>query len=262
MSADELIQMRKSCTLAANILEEVCRRVEPGINTQQIDDWVLELTLQAGAYPAPLNYPKPPTDPRSPIIAPGGFPGSVCTSINEVVCHGVPSVSDVLKSGDIINIDVTCNLNGFYGDTSRTVYVGEPGPEALRVTEAARTCLELGIKAVKPYGRLIEVGKVIQDYASVRGLGVVKEYTGHGIGTVFHAEPQVCHYPNRSTDCELRPGMIFTIEPMINLGTWRTELNSHDGWTVYTADRKLSAQFEHTVLVTPSGPEILTLPNI
>jgi len=254
--------MRKSCTLAANILEEVSRRVEPGVTTQQIDDWVLELTLAAGAYPAPLNYPRSKTDPRAPKIARGGFPKSVCTSINEVVCHGIPSVNEVLKDGDIINIDVTCELNGYYGDTSRTVYVGEPSEKARLVTEAARKSLELGIKAVKPYGRLIDIGQAIQDHAHSLGLSVVREYTGHGIGTVFHADPQVCHYPNRQTDCELRPGMTFTIEPMINVGTWRTELDSSDGWTVYTADRELSAQFEHTILVTPNGHEVLTVPTI
>lgn len=262
LSPQELIEMRKSCTLAANILEQVCRKVSPGVNTQQIDDWVLELTLEAGAYPAPLNYPSPPTDARNPVITHGAFPRSVCTSINEVVCHGIPSIEDILVEGDIINIDVTCNLNGFFGDTSRTVYVGEPGPDAKKVTEAARKCLELGIAAVKPYGRLIDIGSAIQTYASSLGLGVVKEYTGHGIGTMFHTEPQVCHYPSRSTDCELRPGMIFTIEPMINMGTWKTQQDPEDGWTVYTADRTLSAQFEHTILVTTSGPEILTRPTV
>jgi len=262
MAPDELAEMRKSCTLAANILEKVCRKVVPGTTTQQIDDWVLELTLKAGAYPAPLNYPKAPTDPRSPVISKGAFPRSVCTSVNHVVCHGIPSEDHILVDGDIVNIDVTCNLNGFFGDTSRTVYIGTPGEDASRVTEAARKCLELGIKAVRPYGRLMDIGTAIQNYANTLGLGVVKEYTGHGIGTLFHTEPQVCHYPNRETDCELRPGMIFTIEPMINLGTWRTELDPEDGWTVYTLDRKLSAQFEHTILVTPTGAETLTIPTV
>ncbi|PIE88920.1 MAG: type I methionyl aminopeptidase [Acidobacteria bacterium] len=262
MSSPELVEMRRSCTLAANILEKACRRIQPGVSTQDIDDWVLELTLEAGAYPAPLNYPNAPTNPRKPIITKGGFPKSVCTSVNEVVCHGIPSEKQILKDGDIVNVDVTCNLNGFFGDTSRTVYVGQPGKEARLVTETARKCLQLGIEAARPYKRLVDIGQVIHEYATSKGLGVVREYTGHGIGTTFHAEPQVCHYPNRSTDCEIRPGMTFTIEPMINIGTWKTQLDPTDGWTVYTLDRKLSAQFEHTILITHKGPEILTIPTV
>ncbi|CAM2065823.1 methionyl aminopeptidase [Sulfidibacter corallicola] len=261
MTKEELPKMRAACRLAANILDTVCAKVVPGITTKQIDDWVLEMTLEAGAYPAPLNYPKGHTDPRNPVITPGGFPKNCCTSINEVVCHGIPNENDVLKDGDIVNIDVTCILDGYFGDTSRTVYVGEPSEEARLVTETARECLRLGIETVRPGGRLIEVGRAIADYAKKFNLGVVKEYTGHGIGTVFHAEPQVCHYPNPTTDCPLVPGMTFTIEPMINGGTWHTELDKGDGWTVYTRDRRLSAQFEHTILVTETGHEILTLPG-
>lgn len=260
-SALDLIKMRRVCTLSANILQEVSRRVVAGISTQQIDDWVLELTLEAGAYPSPLNYPNPGTDPLAPVITPGGFPKNVCTSVNDVVCHGVPSEKDVLKDGDIVNIDVTSYLDGYHGDTSRTVYVGEPGKEARLVTETARKCLQLGIDAVKPHGRLIEVGRSISKYAGALGLGVVRDYTGHGVGRVFHAEPQVCHYPNIDTDCKLIPGMTFTIEPMINAGTAHTFLDKKDGWTVYTKDRRLSAQFEHTILVTDQGAEILTLPD-
>jgi len=261
MTPETLTAMRRVCKLSANILDEVCARVVPGTTTQQIDDWVLEMTLDAGAYPAPLNYPNGHTDPRKPVITAGGFPRSVCTSVNDVVCHGIPSPKEILRDGDIVNIDVTCYLNGFHGDTSRTVYVGEPGEEARTVTEAAKRSLELGIAAVKPHGRLIEVGKAIYGYASELGLGVVRDYTGHGVGRTFHAEPQVCHYPNRETDCELIPGMTFTIEPMINAGTFQTFLDKNDGWTVYTLDRRLSAQFEHTVLVTEDGPEVLTTPD-
>jgi len=261
MTAETLPAMRRACKLAANILDEVCGRVRIGTNTQEIDDWVLELTLAAGAYPAPLNYPKGRTDPLHPVIGPGAFPKNVCTSINEVVCHGIPNKNDVLKEGDIINVDVTCLLDGYHGDTSRTIYIGTPSEEARLVTETARQCLELGIAAVKPNGRLIEVGKAIYRYASRLGLGVVRDFTGHGVGRVFHADPQVCHYPNPATDCELIPGMTMTIEPMINAGTWETDLDEEDGWTVYTRDRKLSAQFEHTILVTDRGAEILTLPG-
>ncbi len=261
MTEQDLPSMRRSCKLAANILKEVCDKVEAGISTEQINTWVHELTLDAGAYPAPLNYPKGITDPRNPVIKPGGFPKSVCTSVNHVVCHGIPSPDEILKDGDIINIDVTCLLEGFHGDNSRTIYVGEPSEQARLVTETARECLELGIQAVKPHGRLIEVGHAIYNHANKRKLGVVRQYTGHGVGRVFHAEPQVCHYPNRETDCELVPGMTFTIEPMINEGTWQTILDSRDQWTVYTLDHKLSAQFEHTIMVTDSGSEILTTPD-
>ena len=259
MNPETLPKMRRACKLAANILKEVCGRVGPGTNTQQIDDWVLELTLAAGAYPAPLNYPRGRTDPLNPIITPGAFPKSVCTSINHVVCHGIPTVGDVLRDGDIINIDVTVELDGFFGDTSRTLYIGEPSDDGRAVTECARECLRLGIEGVRPGARLIAIGHAIYNYASRKGLGVVRQYTGHGVGQVFHAEPQVCHYPNRETDCEMIPGMTFTIEPMINTGTWQTVLDKKDKWTVYTRDGKLSAQFEHSILVTDTGHEILTL---
>lgn len=262
MNEDTLPRMRRSCKLAANILKEAVAIVKPGITTQDIDDLVLQLTLDAGAYPSPLNYPKGHvTDPRNPRITPGAFPKSVCTSINHVVCHGIPSPTDVLKEGDIVNVDVTCYLDGFHGDNSRTVFVGEPSEEARKVTECAKECLDLGIAAVKPHGRLIEVGRAIYNHASKQGYGVVRDYTGHGVGSVFHAEPQVCHYPSKETDCELLPGMTFTIEPMINVGSFRTYLDKRDKWTVYTMDGKLSAQFEHTIMVTETGTEILTLPD-
>jgi len=261
MDRQSLPKMRRACTLAANILAEACDRVEPGTTTEEINAWVHQMTLDAGAYPAPLNYPYGITDPRNPVIKPGGFPKSVCTSINEVVCHGIPAADAVLKDGDIVNIDVTVILDGYYGDTSRTVYVGEPSEEARKVTETARECLQLGIEAVKPNGRMIDVGHAIFNHADARGLGVVREYTGHGIGTIFHADPQVCHYPNHESDCTLIPGMTFTIEPMINAGHWKTFLDKSDGWTVYTIDHKISAQFEHTLLVTDHGAEILTIPG-
>jgi len=261
MDATTLPKMRRACKLAANILDEVCSRVTPGITTEDINTWVHAMTLDAGAYPAPLNYPHELTDPTNPVIRPGGFPKSVCTSVNHVVCHGIPSSDHVLNDGDIINIDVTAILDGYYGDTSRTVYVGTPSDEARLVTETARECLQLGIDAVKPGGRLIEVGRAIFNHADARGLGVVRQYTGHGIGTIFHTDPQVCHYPSHESDCELVPGMTFTIEPMINAGHWKTFLDKNDGWTVYTIDKKISAQFEHTLVVTDSGSEILTLPG-
>lgn len=261
ISEENLPKMRAACKLAANILDDVCKRTTVGTTTGEIDDWVLEQTLAAGAYPAPLNYPKGLTDPRNPVIKPGGFPKSVCTSVNHVVCHGVPSHSHTLKDGDIVNIDVTVILDGYFGDTSRTIYIGTPSKEAELVTEAARECLRLGIEVVKPHGRLMDIGRVIYDYARKRGLGVVRDYTGHGIGTVFHAEPQVTHYPSKETDCEILPGMTFTIEPMINAGSFQTYLDKRDKWTVYTMDGKLSAQFEHTIRVNDKGAEILTVPD-
>lgn len=261
MTPETLPKMRRACVLAANILAEACSRVKVGTNTEEINTWVHEMTLDAGAYPAPLNYPKGLTDPRNPVIRPGGFPKSVCTSINDVVCHGIPTEKDVLKDGDIINIDVTVILDGYYGDTSRTIYVGEPSEEARLVTETARECLQLGIDTVKHGSRLIDIGHAIYNHAHPKGLGVVHEYTGHGIGTIFHADPQVCHYPAPRQDCELVEGMTFTIEPMINAGHAKTFLDKRDQWTVYTIDRKLSAQFEHTIVVTKTGSEILTLPG-
>ena len=261
MTPENLPKMRRACTLAANILDEVCSRAQAGVTTQEIDEWVLEMTLAAGAYPAPLNYPKGRTDPTNPKISPGAFPKSVCTSVNEVVCHGIPSPDQILKNGDIINIDVTVLLDGFHGDTSRTIYIGDPSDEARLVTETARECLQLGIETVKPGGHTIDIGRAIYNHATRLGLGVVREYTGHGVGEIFHADPQICHYPNPETDCILAPGMTFTIEPMINAGTWRTVIDPRDNWTVYTLDRKISAQFEHTILVTENGHEVLTLPG-
>ena len=261
MTEAELPKMRRSCKLAANILEEVCSRVGVGVCTEDINSWVHDLTRQAGAYPAPLNYPKGLTDPDHPKILKGGFPKSVCTSVNEVVCHGIPSKKDILKDGDIVNIDVTCILDGYFGDTSRTIYIGTPSEEAKLVTETARECLDLAIGTVKAGSRLIDIGRVIENHAAKKHLGVVRDYTGHGVGRVFHTEPQVCHYPNKDTDMELIENMTFTIEPMINLGTWETRLDKKDQWTVYTLDGKISAQFEHTLLVTADGVEILTLPD-
>lgn len=258
LSAQELPKMRRSCQLAARVLRELGIRVQPGVSTLEINDLATDLILEAGAYPSSLNYPKGCTDPRNPVISPGGFPKSICTSVNEVVCHGIPSADCVLKQGDIVNLDVTVTLDGYFGDTSATFYVGDPGEDTRRVVETARKSLELGIQAAKPRGQLMDVGEVIYRYASTRHCSVVKDYTGHGVGRVFHAEPQVCHYPNPDTNCQLVPGMTFTIEPMINLGTWRTELDPRDHWTVYTKDRQLSAQFEHTIMITDSGVEVLT----
>ncbi|MFI5306261.1 MAG: type I methionyl aminopeptidase [Polyangiales bacterium] len=245
MSPSMLVGMRAACQLAADTLVFVGRQIRPGMTTDDINTIVHEYTIAKGAWPSPLNYK--------------GFPKSVCTSVNEVVCHGIPG-KRVLRNGDIVNVDVTSYLpkvNGFHGDTSATFYVGEPSADAKRVVEVARHCLELGIAEVAAGKRLGDIGAAIQEYAEAQGCSVVRDYVGHGIGREFHTAPQVPHYGKRDTLKRLKAGMIFTIEPMINIGHYACEV-LEDDWTVVTADRSLSAQFEHTVLVAESGCEVLT----
>ncbi len=247
MTPSMLDRMRESCRMAAECLVMVGEHLRAGMTTEEVNRLVHEFIVSRGAYPAPLNYK--------------GFPKSVCTSVNEVVCHGIPG-PQVLKDGDIVNVDVTTRFppedgKGYHGDTSVTFYVGEPSDEAKHVTETARRCLELGIAEVKHGARIGDIGAAIQEYAESRGCSVVRDYVGHGVGRKFHTEPQVPHYGTRGSGKRLKAGMVFTIEPMINLGDWRTELQSDD-WTVLTADRRLSAQFEHTVAVTRDGCEVLT----
>jgi methionyl aminopeptidase len=245
MSSKDLERMRAACQLAADTLVMVGEHLRAGMTTDDINTLVHDYTLAHGARPSPLNY--------------HGFPKSVCTSVNECVCHGIPG-TQVLKDGDIINVDVTSFLpakDGFHGDTSATFYVGEPSPEAKKVTEVARRCLELGIAAVKDNARLGDIGAAIQEYAESQGCSVVRDYVGHGIGRVFHTAPQVPHFGKRGEGKRVKTGMVFTIEPMINLGDYHCQLLS-DGWTVLTADRSLSAQFEHTIVVTDTGCEVLT----
>lgn len=241
-SAQEIEAMRTVGKMAAETLSLVGEQLRPGMTTEQINTFVHEDTLRRGAVPAPLNYK--------------GYPKSVCTSINEVVCHGIPS-SQTLQDGDIINVDVTHIYGGFHGDTSATFYIGEPSEEAKSVTETARRCLELGIAEVGPGKRIGDIGAAIQAFAEPRGLSVVRDFVGHGIGRTFHCDPQVSHVGQRGRGTRMRPGMIFTIEPMINVGTHECEILD-DGWTAITADEKLSAQFEHTILVTETGHEVLT----
>ena len=245
LSPKEIKEMRIACQLAAETLTRVGPMIQPGITTEEINTFVHELTLEQNGIPAPLNY--------------RGFPKSVCTSINEVVCHGIPEPR-TLKDGDIINVDVTTIFpknRGFYGDTSATFYVGTPSPGAKHVTEVARRSLELGIEQVRPGARLGDIGHAIQQYAESKGCSVVRDYTGHGIGRVFHGPPSVSHVGRAGTGIRLKKGMTFTIEPMINLGGYVVDLLS-DGWTVVTRDRSLSAQFEHTLVVTRTGCEVLT----
>jgi methionyl aminopeptidase len=249
-SPREIEAMRVVGRLAADTLNLVGALVRPGVTTEAINEFVHQDTLKKGARPAPLNY-------RGGGDAPP-FPKSVCTSINEVVCHGIPG-PQTLKEGDIVNIDVTHLYKGFHGDTSATFYVGTKlSEDARRVTEVARRCLQLGIEQVRPGGRLGDIGAAITEFAEKHGCSVVRDFVGHGIGRRFHDEPKVSHYGQWGKGIRLKPGMIFTIEPMINIGSWEIEI-LEDKWTAVTADGSLSAQFEHTVLVTDSGYEILTV---
>ncbi len=235
--------MRIAGRMAGETLVLVSEQLRAGMSTLDIDAIVHEDTLKRGARPAPLNY--------------RGFPKSVCTSINDVVCHGIPS-AQVLKDGDIINVDVTTLFDGFHGDTSATFYVGTPSAEARLVTETARRALELGIGEVKEGARFGDIGAAIQEYVEAQGCSVVRDFVGHGIGRRFHEEPQVKHYGKRGTGERMKAGMIFTIEPMVNIGRWEVKVDPKDKWTVRTVDGSLSAQFEHTLVVTRTGCEVLT----
>jgi methionyl aminopeptidase len=246
-TAREIDAMREVGRLAADTLSRIGEIIRPGITTNDINAFAHEDTLKKGARPAPLGYKNGGGPP---------FPKSVCTSVNEVICHGIPS-SRVLKEGDIINVDVTHLYRGFHGDTSATFYVGKVSDDAKRVTEVARRSLELGIAEVRPGARLGDIGAAIQDFAESHGCSVVEDFVGHGIGRKFHDEPKVAHYGERGKGHRLRAGMTFTIEPMVNLGTHEVCILD-DEWTAVTADGKLSAQFEHTVLVTKDGVEVLT----
>lgn len=237
--------MRRAGRAAASTLALVGAELRAGLSTGDIDRLVRADTARRGGRPSQLGY--------------HGFPGSVCTSRNHVVCHGVPSDEDVLVDGDIVNVDVTTCLDGVHGDTSATFYVGEPSPEARHVVETARRCRDAGVAAVRPGGRLWDVADAVERIAEEAGCSVVRVYGGHGIGRQMHLPPFVSHTRARAEPLVLRPGMTFTVEPMINLGGPDIELLA-DGWTVVTRDRRLSAQFEHTVLVTDTGVEVLTTP--
>jgi methionyl aminopeptidase len=240
----EILAMIPSCRLAADTLAMIARELRVGMSTLEINDRCHEFITKAGAIPAPLNY--------------RGFPKSVCTSINEVVCHGIPRVDEILKEGDIINVDITTILHGYHGDVSATFAVGRVSERAQRLVDITRQCLEAGIAAVRPGARVGDIGYAIQSLAEESGFSVVREYVGHGIGKLFHEDLQIPHYGQRNQGVLLQPGMVFTIEPMINAGRWRTKLLS-DGWTAVTADRSLSAQFEHTIAIMNTGEvKILT----
>lgn len=243
-SGREIELMRQTCSLAARTLEYIEPFVKPGVSTEELNKLCHDFIIENNAYPSPLNY--------------HGFPKSVCTSLNDVICHGIPSKKDILKDGDILNIDVTTYLNKFHGDTNKTFLVGNVSDEVKKLVDITYKCMREGIKQVRPGAHIGDIGAIIQEIAKDHGYGVVEDYCGHGIGREFHEEPQVVHVGKRGTGPEIKPGMTFTIEPMINLGTKLSKVLK-DGWTVLTKDGKWSAQFEHTILVTESGHEILTL---
>ncbi len=243
-SEREIELMRQTCKLAADTLKYIESKLEIGMSTEEVNTLCHNFILEHNAIPAPLNY--------------HGFPKSVCTSLNEVICHGIPNEKDILKDGDILNIDVTTILNNYHGDTNKTFLIGNVDPEIIKLVDITKHCLEESIKVSKAGARLGDIGACIQEIAEGHGYSVVREYCGHGIGRDFHEDPQVLHYGKKGTGVELKPGMTFTIEPMINLGKRHCKL-LNDGWTVITEDKKPSAQFEHTILITEGDAEILTL---
>lgn len=243
---EEIAKMRVAGRLAAEVLEMIEPHVQPGITTGALNDICHRyITEEQKAIPAPLNY--------------HGFPKSICTSVNHVICHGIPDENKILKKGDVVNIDITVIKDGYHGDTSKMFYVGEPSILARRLTEFTREALYAAIALVKPGARISEIGQLIQKMADKERFSVVQEYCGHGIGQVFHEDPQILHYDGYTprSDLVLAPGMCFTIEPMINAGKRHCRLLK-DGWTVVTKDHSLSAQWEHTLLVTETGVEVLT----
>ena len=243
----EIDAMRAAGRLAAQILVMIEKFIKPGVSTLELNDICHDFTVSAGAVSAPLNYK--------------GFPKSICTSVNEVVCHGIPNSKQLLKDGDIINIDVTPISGGFHGDASKTFLVGgNVSSQARKLVQVAEECLYRGISAVRVGGRVGDVGHAIQAYAESNGFGVVRDFVGHGIGRTFHEDPQVYHFGEPGKGTRFEPGMTFTIEPMINTGDWRTKI-LRDKWTAVTLDGSLSAQFEHTLAIRNNGiVEVLTLP--
>lgn len=236
--------MRRAGRLAAEVLDMLASEVAPGVPTQRLNDLAHDMIVAHGAIPAPLNY--------------RGFPKSICTSINHVVCHGIPGEKE-LRDGDIVNIDVTVILDGWYGDTSRMYFAGEAPVKAKRLTQITFESLWEGIRVVKPGAHVGDIGAAIQKHAEGHGYSVVRDFCGHGLGQVFHDAPNIMHFGRAGTGAELKPGMFFTIEPMINAGKFHTKIDANDGWTATTKDRSLSAQFEHSIGVTETGFEVFTL---
>lgn len=243
-SFEQISGIRESCRLAAKTLKFIVPYVKEGATTGYLDKLIDEFIRDHHATPAPMNY--------------NGFPKSSCISVNEVVCHGIPSEKIFLLPGDILNIDVTTNLNGYFGDTSTMFTIGNISSEATDLINNTKKCLDLGIRQCFPGNHFGNIGYEIGRFAKQKGYGVVYEYCGHGVGLEFHEPPEIQHVADRNSGKKMKPGMIFTIEPMINMGKARTTLDKQDKWTVRTIDHKLSAQFEHTILITSQGYEVLT----
>ena len=242
--AKDIEGMRKAGRLAAEVLDYITPYVEPGVTTGKLNDLCHQFTIDRGAISAPLNY--------------RGFPKSICASINHVVCHGIPDDAKKLQQGDIVNLDITVILDGWHGDTSRMFFVGDKvSVKARKLVDVTYEALMRGIEVVRPGATLGDIGNAIQTFAESQRFSVVRDFCGHGIGRVFHEPPSVLHYGQPGTGVELREGMFFTIEPMINLGKWQVKM-LHDGWTAVTKDRSLSAQYEHSIAVTANGYEIFT----
>lgn len=241
---EQIVGIRKACQITAHILDEICKHAKEGVTTLELDEFSRELHKKYGVIAAPLGYGSPP------------YPKTICTSLNEVICHGIPDKRP-LQDGDFLNIDVSCIANGYFGDTSRMVAIGQISPEKQLVSDVSKKCLELAMEQCKPGNPICLIGKAIEDYAISKGCSVVNQFIGHGVGLHFHEAPEVFHHYNTS-QIPMAPGMTFTIEPMINAGVREGVLDKSDGWTVRTKDGKPSAQWEHTLLITETGHEILT----
>lgn len=243
-SEKDILGIKKSAKINTGVLDHVAQHIHAGMSTAELDRLVYEYTISHGAIPAPLNYE--------------GFPKSCCTSVNHEVCHGIPDEKVILKEGDIVNVDVSTIYHGYFSDASRMFMIGEVSEEAKRLVEVTKECLELGIQAVKPWGHLGDIGAAIQEHAQKNGYSVVIDFAGHGIGKQFHEDPIVSHVGAKGKGMILAPGMVFTIEPMINQGDYHLYIDKKNGWTAYTKDGKLSAQWEHQLLVTEHGVELLS----
>lgn len=243
-TAADIEGIKRSAEVNVGVLDYVAERIAPGTTTEQIDQWVHDYTVEHGAIPAPLNYE--------------GFPKSVCTSINEVVCHGIPDADETLAAGDIVNVDCSTIKDGYFSDSSRMFCIGEVSPEAADLVRVTKEAVEVGLAAVKPWGHLGDIGAAVNAYAQEHGYTVVREFGGHGIGLEFHEDPFVSFVSEPGTGCVLAPGLCFTIEPMINAGAQEIDMSDPNGWTVRTADRSLTAQWEVQLVITEDGYELLS----
>ena len=241
---EQIEGIRRSGVVNTGVLDLIAQEIKEGMSTAAIDKLVYDYTVSHGAIPAPLNYE--------------GFPKSVCTSINDVVCHGIPDEKEILRDGDIVNVDVSTILDGYYSYASRMFMIGNVSPEKKRLVEVTKECLQIGMEAAKPFGFVGDIGYAIQKHAQKNGYSVVRDLCGHGVGLAFHEEPEVLHFGRKGTGMLLVPGMVFTIEPMINMGRYEVYIDEDDGWTVLTDDGLPSAQWEHTFVMTDHGLEILT----